>query len=106
VWHIFLNTRIVGSERFQVRDPFLFDDSTFVGITFMNAFYVFRLDGLSVASKNRERFHNLLDVYLIAVFFSRLDALRFFSRGSSFRVGWTLTMLSLDLTFKRVVLMR
>jgi len=72
VWHHILWThRIVWLWAFSKCVILLYDDSTFVEYLY-ECFYVFRLDGLSVSSKNKKDFHNLLDVYLDAVFFSRL----------------------------------
>ena len=76
VAHILEHTALCGSERYPVRDPFFMMLRRSLN-TFMNAFTSSDWTAYPFASQNRKDFDNLLDVYLDAVFFSRLDPLDF-----------------------------
>ncbi|MDX1736344.1 MAG: insulinase family protein, partial [Halioglobus sp.] len=80
VAHILEHTALCGSERFPVRDPFFMMLRRSLN-TFMNAFTSSDWTAYPFASQNRKDFRNLLDVYLDAVFFSRLDPLDFAQEG-------------------------
>jgi len=80
VAHILEHTALCGSERFPVRDPFFMMLRRSLN-TFMNAFTSSDWTAYPFASQNRKDFKNLLDVYLDAVFFSRLDPLDFAQEG-------------------------
>ena len=80
VAHILEHTSLCGSERFPVRDPFFMMIRRSLN-TFMNAFTSSDWTAYPFASKNRKDFYNLLDVYLDAVFFPRLDLLDFSQEG-------------------------
>ncbi len=80
VAHILEHTALCGSERFPVRDPFFMMLRRSLN-TFMNAFTSSDWTAYPFASQNRKDFGNLLDVYLDAVFFSRLDPLDFAQEG-------------------------
>jgi presequence protease len=80
VAHILEHTALCGSERFPVRDPFFMMLRRSLN-TFMNAFTSSDWTAYPFASQNRKDFDNLLDVYLDAVFFSRLDPLDFAQEG-------------------------
>ncbi|TBR40808.1 peptidase M16 [Marinomonas agarivorans] len=80
VAHILEHTVLCGSERFPVRDPFFMMIRRSLN-TFMNAFTSSDWTAYPFASKNKKDFNNLLDVYLDAVFFSRLDQLDFMQEG-------------------------
>jgi len=80
VAHILEHTALCGSERFPVRDPFFMMIRRSLN-TFMNAFTSSDWTAYPFASKNKKDFNNLLDVYLDAVFFSRLDKLDFMQEG-------------------------
>lgn len=80
VAHILEHTALCGSERFPVRDPFFMMIRRSLN-TFMNAFTGTDYTAYPFASKNKKDFNNLLDVYLDAVFFSRLDELDFAQEG-------------------------
>ncbi|TQV65281.1 MAG: peptidase M16 [Halothiobacillaceae bacterium] len=80
VAHILEHTALCGSERFPVRDPFFMMTRRSLN-TFMNAFTSSDWTAYPFASQNRKDFFNLLDVYLDAVFFARLDALDFAQEG-------------------------
>ena len=80
VAHILEHTVLCGSERFPVRDPFFMMIRRSLN-TFMNAFTSSDWTAYPFASKNRKDFNNLLEVYLDAVFFSRLHELDFAQEG-------------------------
>ncbi|WP_096086524.1 insulinase family protein [Agaribacterium haliotis] len=80
VAHILEHTALCGSERYPVRDPFFMMTRRSLN-TFMNAFTSSDWTAYPFASLNKKDFHNLLDVYLDAVFFSRLDKLDFAQEG-------------------------
>lgn len=80
VAHILEHTALCGSERFPVRDPFFMMIRRSLN-TFMNAMTSSDWTAYPFASQNRKDFWNLMDVYLDAVFFSRLDELDFAQEG-------------------------
>ncbi len=80
VAHILEHTALCGSERYPVRDPFFMMIRRSLN-TFMNAFTSSDWTAYPFASQNRKDFQNLLEVYLDAVFFSRLDPLDFAQEG-------------------------
>lgn len=80
VAHILEHTALCGSERYPVRDPFFMMIRRSLN-TFMNAFTSNDWTAYPFASQNRKDFDNLLNVYLDAVFFSRLDPLDFAQEG-------------------------
>ncbi len=80
VAHILEHTALCGSERFPVRDPFFMMLRRSLN-TFMNAFTSSDWTAYPFATQNKKDFGNLLEVYLDAVFFSRLDKLDFCQEG-------------------------
>jgi len=80
VAHILEHTALCGSERYPVRDPFFMMTRRSLN-TFMNAFTSSDWTAYPFASVNRKDFDNLLQVYMDAVFFSRLDPLDFAQEG-------------------------
>lgn len=80
VAHILEHTVLCGSEKYPVRDPFFMMIRRSLN-TFMNAFTSSDWTAYPFASKNRKDFNNLLEVYLDAVFFSRLHELDFAQEG-------------------------
>ena len=80
VAHILEHTALCGSRKFPVRDPFFMMVRRSLN-TFMNAFTASDWTAYPFASKNRKDFDNLLQVYLDAVFFARLDELDFAQEG-------------------------
>lgn len=80
VAHILEHTALCGSQKYPVRDPFFMMTRRSLN-TFMNAFTSSDWTAYPFASLNRKDFSNLLDVYLDAVFFSRLDPLDFAQEG-------------------------
>ncbi|GAA0837727.1 MULTISPECIES: insulinase family protein [Marinomonas] len=101
VAHILEHTVLCGSERFPVRDPFFMMIRRSLN-TFMNAFTSSDWTAYPFASKNKKDFHNLLDVYLDAVFFSRLDELDFSQEGHRLEFAEPTNPES-ELTYKGVV---
>ncbi len=80
VAHILEHTALCGSKKYPVRDPFFMMIRRSLN-TFMNAFTSSDWTAYPFASQNRKDFNNLMDVYLDAVFFSRLDELDFAQEG-------------------------
>ncbi|MBN2808177.1 MAG: insulinase family protein [Deltaproteobacteria bacterium] len=80
VAHILEHTVLCGSQRYPVRDPFFMMLRRSLN-TFMNAFTSSDWTAYPFASQNRKDYFNLLDVYLDAVFFPRLDELDFAQEG-------------------------
>jgi Zn-dependent M16 (insulinase) family peptidase len=80
VAHILEHTALCGSEKYPVRDPFFLMTRRSLN-TFMNAFTSSDWTAYPFASQNRKDFDNLLDVYLDAVFFAKLDELDFAQEG-------------------------
>ena len=80
VAHILEHTALCGSEKYPVRDPFFMMIRRSLN-TFMNAFTSSDWTAYPFASQNSKDFNNLLDVYLDAVFFSRLDEMDFLQEG-------------------------
>ncbi len=80
VAHILEHTALCGSEKFPVRDPFFLMIRRSLN-TFMNAFTTSDYTAYPFASQSRKDYFNLMEVYLDAVFFSRLDRLDFAQEG-------------------------
>jgi len=80
VAHILEHTALCGSKNYPVRDPFFMMIRRSLN-TFMNAFTSSDWTAYPFASQNRKDYFNLLNVYLDAVFFSRLDKLDFMQEG-------------------------
>jgi Zn-dependent M16 (insulinase) family peptidase len=101
VAHILEHTALCGSQRYPVRDPFFMMLRRSLN-TFMNAFTSSDWTAYPFASQNRKDFNNLLQVYLDAVFFSRLDPLDFAQEGHRVEFAEPGNPQS-DLVFKGVV---
>ncbi|MGI1678044.1 MAG: insulinase family protein [Cellvibrionaceae bacterium] len=101
VAHILEHTALCGSEKYPVRDPFFMMIRRSIN-TFMNAFTSSDWTAYPFASQNKKDFDNLLDVYLDAVFFSRLDPLDFAQEGHRIEFEETNNPDS-DLVYKGVV---
>ncbi len=101
VAHILEHTALCGSKKYPVRDPFFMMVRRSLN-TFMNAFTSSDWTAYPFASQNRKDFNNLLDVYLDAVFFSRLDELDFAQEGHRVEFAEPENPES-DLVFKGVV---
>ncbi|MEW7850203.1 insulinase family protein [Massilia aurea] len=78
--HILEHLALCGSQRYPVRDPFfaMLRRST---ATFMNAFTYADRTVYPFVSTDENDFFNLLDVYLDAAFFPKLDYLNFLQEG-------------------------
>lgn len=101
VAHILEHTALCGSQKYPVRDPFFMMVRRSLN-TFMNAFTSSDWTAYPFASQNQKDFNNLLDVYLDAVFFSRLDELDFAQEGHRIEFAEADNPAS-DLVFKGVV---
>ena len=101
VAHILEHTVLCGSERYPVRDPFFMMIRRSLN-TFMNAFTSSDWTAYPFASQNKKDFNNLLQVYLDAVFFAKLDPLDFAQEGHRIEFSDNSTPDS-DLEFKGVV---
>lgn len=101
VAHILEHTALCGSKKYPVRDPFFMMVRRSLN-TFMNAFTSSDWTAYPFASQNEKDFNNLLDVYLDAVFFSRLDELDFAQEGHRVEFAEVDNPNS-DLVFKGVV---
>lgn len=100
VAHILEHTALCGSEKYPVRDPFFMMTRRSLN-TFMNAMTSSDWTAYPFASQNDKDFQNLLDVYLDAVFFSRLDPLDFAQEGH--RVEFASDAEDAPLVYKGVV---
>ncbi|GGY14688.1 insulinase family protein [Pseudoduganella dura] len=94
--HILEHLSLAGSKRYPVRDPFfaMMRRST---APFMNAMTYADRTVYPYASTDRNDFFNLLDVYLDATFFPRLDYLNFLQEG------WRHTLADGQLGYQGVV---
>ncbi len=101
VAHILEHTSLCGSRRYPVRDPFFMMIRRSLN-TFMNAFTSSDWTAYPFATRNQKDFHNLLQVYLDAVFFPRLDPLDFAQEGHRIEPV-DLTDNTSPLTYKGVV---
>ena len=101
VAHILEHTALCGSKKYPVRDPFFMMIRRSLN-TFMNAFTSSDWTAYPFSSQNRKDFNNLLDVYLDAAFFSRLDELDFLQEGHRVEFKQADNTQS-DLEFKGVV---
>jgi len=80
VAHILEHTVLCGSRKFAVRDPFFSMLKRSLS-TFMNAFTASDWTMYPFSTQNRKDFYNLMEVYLDAAFFPKLDALSFKQEG-------------------------
>lgn len=78
--HILEHTVLCGSQRFPVRDPFFLMTRRSLA-TFMNAMTADDWTAYPFSSQNPKDFDNLLQVYLDAVFFPKLNPLDFAQEG-------------------------
>lgn len=80
VAHILEHTVLCGSNKFPVRDPFFSMLKRSLS-TFMNAFTSSDWTMYPFSTQNRTDFYNLMDVYLDAVFYPKLEELSFKQEG-------------------------
>ncbi len=78
--HILEHTVLCGSRKFDVRDPF-FSMLKRGLATFMNALTASDWTMYPFSTQNKKDYYNLMDVYLDAVFFPKLDRLSFKQEG-------------------------
>jgi len=103
VAHILEHTVLCGSRRFPVRDPFFSMLKRSLS-TFMNAFTAPDATIYPFSTQNRKDFYNLMDVYLDAVFYPRLDVLSFKQEGHRIEIEEATTdPAKMSLNFKGVV---
>src|SRR5262252_9286393 len=81
--HILEHVVLAGSQRFPVHDPF-FSMTRRSLATFMNAFTSSDWTMYPFSTRNQKDFANLLDVYLDATFFPRLEEDSFMQEGIRF----------------------
>jgi len=80
VAHILEHTVLCGSRNFNVRDPFFSMIKRSLS-TFMNAFTASDWTMYPFATQNEKDYFNLMDVYLDAAFFPKIDELSFKQEG-------------------------
>jgi Zn-dependent M16 (insulinase) family peptidase len=80
VAHILEHTVLCGSRKFAVRDPFFSMLKRSLS-TFMNAFTASDWTMYPFSTQNSKDFYNLMDVYLDATFFPKLERLSFKQEG-------------------------
>jgi len=80
VAHILEHTVLCGSQKYPVRDPFFSMLKRSLS-TFMNAFTASDWTMYPFSTQNRKDFYNLMDVYLDAAFFPKLERLSFKQEG-------------------------
>jgi len=80
VAHILEHTVLCGSKRFNVRDPFFSMIKRSLS-TFMNAFTASDWTMYPFSTQNKKDYYNLMNVYLDAAFFPRIDELSFKQEG-------------------------
>lgn len=80
VAHILEHTVLCGSGKFPVRDPFFSMIKRSLN-TFMNAFTSSDWTMYPFSTQNRKDYYNLMDVYLDAAFFPKIDELSFKQEG-------------------------
>ena len=85
VAHILEHTVLCGSQKFPVRDPFFSMLKRSLS-TFMNAFTASDWTMYPFSTQNRKDYYNLMQVYLDAAFFPRLDRLSFKQEGHRLEV--------------------
>ena len=80
VAHILEHTVLCGSDKYPVRDPFFSMLKRSLS-TFMNAFTASDWTMYPFSTQNPKDYYNLMDVYLDAAFFPRIDELSFKQEG-------------------------
>jgi len=80
VAHILEHTVLCGSKKFNVRDPFFSMLKRSLS-TFMNAFTASDWTMYPFSTQNKKDYYNLMEVYLDAAFFPKIDELSFKQEG-------------------------
>ncbi|MCP3874983.1 MAG: peptidase M16 [Desulfobacteraceae bacterium] len=101
VAHILEHTVLCGSKKFNVRDPFFSMIKRSLS-TFMNAFTASDWTMYPFSTQNPKDYYNLMDVYLDAAFFPRIDNLSFKQEGHRLEVLETDNK-DIELEYKGVV---
>jgi len=96
VAHILEHTVLCGSAKFPVRDPFFSMLKRSLS-TFMNALTASDWTMYPFSTQNKKDFYNLMDVYLDAAFFPKIDRLSFKQEGHRLEIKDN------ELVFKGVV---
>ncbi len=101
VAHILEHTVLCGSKKFNVRDPFFSMIKRSLS-TFMNAFTASDWTMYPFATQNTKDYYNLMNVYLDAAFFPRIDELSFKQEGHRMEIVET-DGKEIELEYKGVV---
>src|SRR3989339_2202165 len=101
VAHILEHTVLWGSKNFNVRDPFFSMIKRSLS-TFMNAFTSSDWTMYPFSTQNKKDYFNLMNVYLDAAFFPKLDELSFKQEGHRLEVVETGNK-KIELDYKGVV---
>jgi len=101
VAHILEHTVLCGSKKFNVRDPFFSMIKRSLS-TFMNAFTASDWTMYPFSTQNRKDYYNLMDVYLDAAFFPKIDELSFKQEGHRLEILGTDDK-EIELEYKGVV---
>ncbi len=101
VAHILEHTVLCGSKEFNVRDPFFSMIKRSLS-TFMNAFTASDWTMYPFSTQNPKDYYNLMNVYLDAAFFPRIDELSFKQEGHRLEVIETEDK-DIELEYKGVV---
>ncbi len=88
VAHILEHTALCGSRKYPVRDPFFSMLKRSLS-TFMNAFTASDWTMYPFSTQNRTDYYNLMDIYLDAAFFPKLDELSFKQEGHRLEIDDT-----------------
>jgi presequence protease len=100
--HILEHTVLCGSKKYPVRDPFFSMLKRSLN-TFMNAFTASDWTMYPFSTQNRKDFYNLIEVYLDAAFFPRLDELSFRQEGHRLEIESDEASGDFTLAYKGVV---
>ncbi len=99
VAHILEHTVLCGSKKFNVRDPFFSMIKRSLS-TFMNALTASDWTMYPFSTQNKKDYYNLMEVYLDAAFFPKIDELSFKQEGHRLEI---LDNNKLELEYKGVV---
>lgn len=102
VAHILEHTVLCGSKNYPVRDPFFSMLKRSLS-SFMNAFTAADWTMYPFATSNRKDFYNLMDVYLDAAFFPKIDAISFKQEGHRLELEPAVDGAPAHLVYKGVV---
>ncbi len=100
--HILEHTVLCGSKKFNVRDPF-FSMLKRSLATFMNALTASDWTMYPFSTLNPKDYYNLMDVYLDAAFFPKIDELSFKQEGHRLEIIQSNNNKDIELEYKGVV---